>query len=60
MLTTEEQDVECLVGLKDDQVWSKHNSRCLVLVVVDLDGRVARTTIGHYTRFVPVLLIKER
>ena len=60
MLTTEEQDIEGLVRLKDHQVGSKHDSGCLLLIVVDLDGRVARTTIGHHTRFVPVLLVRER
>jgi hypothetical protein len=60
MLTAEEQDIECLVRLKDHQVWPKHNSSRLLLVVVDLHSRVARTTIGHYTRLVPVLLVQER
>ena len=60
MHTTEEEDIECLVRLKDHQVWPKHDSRSLLLVVVDLHSRVARTTIGHYTRLVPVLLVRER
>ena len=46
--------------LKDHKVGSKHDSSCLLLVVVNLNCSVTRTTVGNHTRLVPVLLSDKR
>ena len=56
MLTAEEEHVEGLMRLQNDEVRSKHDPSCLLLVVVHLHSRVTGTTIGDNTRPVPILL----
>ena len=56
MLTAEEEHVEGLVRLQYDEVRSKHDPSCLLLVVVHLHSRVTGTAVGDNTRPVPILL----
>ena len=55
LFTTEEEYIEGLMRIQDHQVRAKHNSGCLVLVVVHLHSCVAGATIGHHLCFIPIL-----
>ena len=51
-LTTERENVEVLVWVKDDEVGSEHDACSASLIVVHLTGSVARTPIRHDSRAV--------
>ena len=55
ILTTEEEDVEALMGVEDNQVRAEHYSSSLLLVVVHLYCGVAWAPIRHHLRLIPLL-----